>query len=384
VRILQLLSCRGWSSDAYWAARMTLELTRRGHAVTLGCRAGTEDRVIERARKMGVDRIVTFNFAGGVDPVGDAADLRRLRRWLGETDVVHVHRGKEHWLAALANRLSRHSRPIVRTRHIVQAVRPHAANRWLYGRATALTLTVSDAMRRQYIAAGLLPSERVVTLPGGADADAYENAAASPDVRASLGAHDGAPLVGLVGGLRVMKGHRVVVQAAARLAASGHRPQFAFVGKGSMESEIRRAIAAFGLEPQFTLAGFVSDLSIALPAFDVALYVPLESDGMSRVIFEYLAAGRAVVASRVGVIPEILDDGRHALLVPAGDADALAAAIARLLADPLLRARLAEAGRGLFLERFSGARLAAALEAHYARVVGFSRGAAPSLARPEP
>jgi glycosyltransferase involved in cell wall biosynthesis len=384
VRILQLLSCRGWSSDAYWAARMTLELTRRGHAVTLGCRAGTEDRVIERARKMGVERIVTFDFAGGVHPLGAAADLRRLRRRLAETDVVHVHRGKEHWLAAFANRLSRHPRPIVRTRHIAQAVRPHAANRWLYDSATALTLTVTEAMRRQYIAAELMAPGRVVTLPGGADADAYDSGPASPDIRASLGARDGTPLVGLVGGLRVMKGHRVVVEAAALLAARGHRPHFVFVGRGSMESEIRRAIAARGLERQFTLAGFVSDLSVTLPALDVALYVPLESDGMSRVIFEYLAASRAVVASRVGVVLEILDDDRHACLVPAGDAEALADTLARLLADPSLRARLADNGRRLFLERFSGARVAEALEGHYARIASFSRGAAALPGRREP
>ncbi len=384
MRILQLLSCRGWSSDAYWAARMTLELTRRGHRVTLGCRAGTEDRVIERARTMGVERIVTFDFAGGVDPLRDAADLRRLRRWLPETDVVHVHRGKEHWVAALANRLSRHPRPIVRTRHIAQAVRPHAANRWLYRRATALTLTVTDAMRQQYVAAGLLPPERVATLPGGADAGAYETGAASPDVRASLGARDDTPLVGLVGGLRVMKGHRVVVEAAARLAARGLRPRFAFVGQGGMESEIRRAIAGHGLESQVTLAGFVPDLPATLAALDVALYVPLESDGMSRVIFEYLAAGRAVIAARVGVIPEILADDQHALLVPGGDAEALADALARLLADRSLRARLAAAGRRLFLERFSGARLAAILEEHYLRLAASSGGATARPGRPEP
>jgi len=381
VRILHLLSCRGWSSDAYWAARMTQELTRRGHTVTLGCRAGTQAQVIERARKIGVERIVTFGFAGGVSPVTDAADVRQLGRWLADTDVVHVHRGKEHWLAAVANGLSRRPRPLVRTRHIAQAVRPHAANRWLYRRATALTLTVTEAIRRQYIAAGLLAPEDVVTLPGGADVDAYAPGPGSAAVRASLGAVDATPLVGLVGGLRVMKGHRVVVEAAVRLAARGLRPHFAFVGRGSMEAEIRRAIERHGLGGQFTLTGFVPDLATLLPSLDIALYVPLESDGMSRVVFEYLAAARALVASRVGVVPEVLEDGEHALLVPAGDADALAEGIARLLLDRPLRARLEEAGRRLVLERFSGARLAATLETHYIRI---SRGATAPPGRPEP
>src|SRR5207247_5748597 len=113
VRILQLVSCRGWSSDAYWAARVSHELERRGHQVTLGCRAGSEARVITQPRPLGVRRIETFAFASGVAPGADAGDVRRVVAKVAETDIVHVHRSKEHWLAAAANRLSRTSRPIV-------------------------------------------------------------------------------------------------------------------------------------------------------------------------------------------------------------------------------------------------------------------------------
>ena len=109
----------------------------------------------------------------------------------------------------------------------------------------------------------------------------------------------------------------------------------------------------------------MDDLPAALAALDLALYVPLESDGMSRVVFEYLAAGRPLIASRVGVVPEVLTDGEHAALVPAGDAPELAGVVARLLADPAARARLGAAGRVLVERRYSGACVAAALEAHY-------------------
>jgi glycosyltransferase involved in cell wall biosynthesis len=345
---------------------MTQELTRRGHTVTLGCRRGTEGLVIDRARAMGIEDIETFAFAGGLHPAADAGDVRRLARRLSEVDVVHVHRGKEHWLAALANRLAPRPRPLVRTRHIAQSVRPHAANRWLYRHATALTVAVTDAIRRQYLAAGLVDPARVVTLPGGADAEAYGPGAAPASARARLGATDGTPLVGMVTGLRVMKGHRLVIEAAARLDARGLRPHFAFVGKGTQEPLLRAAIARRGFEDRFTLSGFVDEVPRVMPALDVALYVPVESDGMSRVVFEYLAAGRPLVASRTGVVPEILADGEHALLVPAGDAEALGTALERLLGDPALRARLGEAGRRLFLERYSGARVAQVLEALYA------------------
>ena len=374
MKILQLMSCRGWSSDAYWAARVTRELERRGHLVTLGCRAGTEARVIDRARREGVVRVTTLALAGGGRPVSDGRDLRRLRAMLSDVDVVHVHRGKEHWLAAVANRLISTPRPLVRTRHIAQAVRPHAANRWLYRRGTAFVVTVTEAIRRQYVAAGLVEPDRVAALPGGADTERYHPVPRDPETYARMGGRPDRPLVGMIGGLRVMKGHATVVEAAARLVARGVRPHFVFVGRGPMEPAVRAAIERAGLASQFTFAGFVDDLTATLAALDVVLYTPLESDGMSRVIFEYLAAGRPLIAARVGVVPEVLTDREHAALVPAGDGEALAEAIERLLRHPNEAARLAEAGRRLVEERYSGARVAAALEERYSRLV--SAGAA--------
>ena len=325
--------------------------------------------MIARARAEGIDRIATFTFAGGLRAGADLDDIRRLRAVFAEADIVHVHRGKEHWLAATANRLGPARRPLVRTRHIVQAVRPHAGNRWLYGRATALVVTVTEAIRQQYIASGLVPGDRVVALPGGADLDAYGTRPASADVRRRLGAAPDRPLLGVVSGLRVMKGHGVVIEAVARLAAQGLRPQLTFVGRGSHEAAIRDAIDRAGLGGQVTIAGFAEDLPEALAALDVALYVPIESEGMSRVVFEYMAAARPLIAARVGVVPEVLVDGEHAVLVPGGDADALAAAIRRLLGDAPLRARLGEAARQLVADRYSGARVAEALEGHYTRLL---------------
>src|SRR5205807_2720383 len=205
-------------------------------------------------------------------------------------------------------------------------------------------VTVTEAIRRQYLAAGLVPPERVLTLPGAADVDAYAPRPPSPEVRARLGAVPGEPLVGMISGLRVMKGHRVVVEAAARLLAAGVRARFVFVGRGSMEAAIRELVTAARLTDRVTIAGFADDLPAVMSALDVALYVPLESDGMSRVVFEYLASGRALIASRVGVVAEVLRHDEHALLVPAGDAAALAGAITRLCADRALRARLGVEG----------------------------------------
>jgi glycosyltransferase involved in cell wall biosynthesis len=360
VKILQLMSCRGWSSDAYWAARVTRELECRGHLVTLGCRAGTEARVIDRAAAR--RRCARHHLGAGGRR---APRLRRQRpsspvRMLSDVDVVHVHRGKEHWLAAVANRLISTPRPLVRTRHIAQAVRPHAANRWLYRRGTAFVVTVTEAIRRQYVAAGLVEPDRVAALPGGADTERYHPVPRDPETYARLGGRPDRPLVGMIGGLRVMKGHATVVEAAARLVARGVRPHFVFVGRGPMEPAVPRRDRA----RRPGVAVHVRRIR-RRPDRDArrARRRALHPAGVGRDVARDLRVPRGrrpLIAARVGVVPEVLTDREHAALVPAGDAEALAEAIERLLRHPNEAARLAEAGRRLVEERYSGARVAAA------------------------
>jgi len=371
VTILQIVSCRGWSSDAYWAARATVELERAGHEVTLVCKRRSEARVIRRARESGVTRIETLTLTSGVGPLADGLDVRRLVSWLPGAQVLHVHRGKEHWLAALANRASSLRRPLVRTRHIVQPVRPHALNRWLYGRATDRIVTVTEAIRRQLVAGGLATEDRVVTMPGGVDVDRFRPDARpvrDSGIRAALGVPPDEPIIGLVSGFRVMKGQWTAVEAAARLAAEGRRFHLLLIGEGPFAARVRAQVEAAGLRDRISILGFVDDLPAAVAALDIALYSALESDGMSRVLFEYLASGVPVVASRVGVVPEILEDGRTALLVPAGEPGPLGEAVARLMDDPDRRREIGSAGAALVHARYSGARLAERLAAMYRSV----------------
>jgi glycosyltransferase involved in cell wall biosynthesis len=250
-------------------------------------------------------------------------------------------------------------------------------NRWLYSQATDLVVTVSEAIRRQCIAAGLLPHDRVVALPGGADGERFRPGQDGADLRRELGLPVGLPpiglpIVGLLSGFRVMKGHAVVVEAARRLAASGRAFHLLFAGSGSFEAATRESIARAGLGASTSFLGFVGNPARVVGALDIALYPPLESDGMSRVLLEYLAAGRAVIASRVGVAAEVLTDGESALLVPGGDAPELARALDRLLDDGALRRRLGDGAAALAQERLTGARLTARLIDHYRRLAARS------------
>lgn len=363
VRILHVMSCRGWSSDAYWAARMVAEQRRLGHEVVLAVRGGA--KILPRLSALGAGDLLPLRLAGGLAPVADLADLLTLRRRLPDFDLVHVHRGKEHWLAALAPSPV----PIVRTRHIVQPVRPHPLNRWLYAR-TALVVTVSEAIRAHYLALGLVHPARLAVLHGGVDAEAFRPGLDGTAARRAHGIPADAPLVGVVAGLRAMKGHATLLEAASRLAARIPGVHFLLVGQGPEERAIRERVARLGLTGRVILAGHVDPLPPALCAFDVAVYPSGSSEGMGRVLFEYMAAGCPIVATRVGVAPEVLVDGETGLLVPPGSPEALEAAIARLLDEPALGRHLGLGARRTVEARYAGREVARRLLELYAGLPG--------------
>ena len=113
----------------------------------------------------------------------------------------------------------------------------------------------------------------------------------------------------------------------------------------------RRPISA-GLADRFHLLGSVADVPAFLGGLDVAV-LPSRSEGMSNAILEYMAAGRAIVATAVGAAPELIDEDVHGLLVPPNDAAKLAEAIDRLLKNPALAQRMGEAARRRARERYS-------------------------------
>jgi glycosyltransferase involved in cell wall biosynthesis len=364
LRVLHVMSCRGWSSDAYWAGTVTRELQQR-HRVTLVARADATEKVLRRLGDLGVQNLRTLTLRGRRSPRGTVDDLLAIRRLIPAYDVVHVHRGKEHWLAALANRLVREPIPLVRTRHIVHPVKAHALNRWLYRSATDHVIAVSDAIRRRYVETGLLRPDRVTALPGGVDHRRFH-----PDVDGTLfrqthGLPGDLPVVGILGGLRPLKGHAVFLRAARLVLARCPAVRFLVIGGGGEAERVRRLVSGLGLERSVSIIGGVPDPERAVAALDVAVYAAIASDGMGRVLFEYMAMARPIVASAVGLAPEVLAHGESALLVPPREPDALARGIETVLTVPDLARRLGGRARQLVEERYSAAGVATAVERVY-------------------
>ncbi len=347
--ILQILTCRGWSSDAWAAVNLCLGLQSEGHRVLLVCRKVDRGRALaERAREAGVEETGFIEASNNFRPASYFRDIGALKKLTADRalDAVHVHRGVDHWLAAAA--WPRRNGPVlIRSRHIFAPVRRHLFNRWLYRRGTDRTVAVCEKIRAAYLEGGGFPPERFATVMGGADASAYDMGEDGAAFRREWGIPEGAWVVGVAGSLRMwMKGQDMLLRAAARLAKEGgEAPWVMLIGKGEDMDKLKSLAQELGVSERTVVVGYQESLARPFAACDALAFPSLRSEGTSRVLFDCLASGRPVAASRVGCVDEIVRDGREGILVPPGDDAALARALAELRADPARARRMGESAR---------------------------------------
>ncbi len=218
-------------------------------------------------------------------------------------------------------------------------------------------LPVSHELGRRLIGQGV-PAERVHVTPNGAD-DAFFQVESKDAVlaRAALGLSD-AFVVGFVGSLKPWHGVDALLRAAAILNGAGSAVKVLVVGVGPQESSLRSLAAELGLDGHVVFAGAVDHARVPalVAAMDVAVapFQAIDNFYFSPIkLFEYMAAGACVVASRVGQIASVIEHEHDGLLCPPDDPAALAQLIDRLRESPDLRRRLGNAARAKAARDFS-------------------------------
>jgi glycosyltransferase involved in cell wall biosynthesis len=224
-------------------------------------------------------------------------------------------------------------------------------------KAAARIFVVSNVERRNLQSAGVAP-EKIVVNPNGVDPEVFRPGIGGDRVRDQLGVHGETTLVGFVGSFGPW--HGVLALAEAIKSIPSTTPLlFVLVGTGSLHGEVKQLLAAEEEQGRVIFTGAINhnEVPVLLDACDVLVspHIPLAdgSDffGSPTKIFEYMAMGKGIVASRLGQIGEVLTDGVSALLVEPGDVDELSAALVRLAESPALRQHLGAAARQAAIER---------------------------------
>lgn len=211
---------------------------------------------------------------------------------------------------------------------------------------------VSEAQARRVRRAGV-PRINIRVIRNAIRTDRFETV--EPSGRARLAALFCTPprqVVGTAGRLSPEKGHDVFIRAAARIAAQHSDVGFVIFGEGALRPALAEQIRFAGLEGRVVLAGHRADLDTLTPHLDVAVLASY-TEGLPNVVLEAMACGVPVVATAVGGTPEVVQDGITGHLVPAGNAEALAARIEDFLESELQRQTMGARGRARVSQEFT-------------------------------
>jgi glycosyltransferase involved in cell wall biosynthesis len=264
------------------------------------------------------------------DPLAWWPLFQALRR--ERIDVLHTHAFGQNAWGSVIGRLTRVPVVIAHEHNWAfsgRALRP-LIDRELIARCASAMIVVSGEARRRMIEVERIPPERLVLLPNGIRALPPSDRHA---VRADLGVDEDDPVIGTVCIIRSEKALDVLLRAAALLIRDFPRLRVLIVGDGPDRARTEATTHQLGLEGHVLVTGHRTDVPDLLAAMDVAV-LSSDYEGSPLSMLEFMDAGKPIVATRVGGIPEAIEEGVHGVLVPPRDEAGLAAALRGVLRDP--------------------------------------------------
>ena len=308
----------------------------------------------ERARAEGVP-VLSFNRRPGRDwRVARlmAGELRRRR-----VQVIHAHQYTPFFYSALARAFAGGGPPLIFTEHgrhypdVVGRGR-RMTNRWLLSRAANEVNAVCAFSAEALRSVDGFSAVPVGVIENGVDLDKYWSASDAGAARAAVGLDPAKRYILHVARFHPVKDHATLVTAFAALSASRPDVNLALAGDGPLRSSIEAAVRERGLEHRVLFLGVRQDVPALLRAATVFCLNSV-SEAASLTLMEAMASGLPIVVTDVGGNPEIVRRGVDGLLVPRGDAAALAQALGDVLDDPALGARLGASAAARARQRYS-------------------------------
>lgn len=305
-----------WDSGiAHYALTLAEEQSRQGHRVEFWGLSGSP--VIADAEKRGLK---TRSWTG----TGAWLSLPTLRREMAAfgAQVVNAHTGASHVLALAA---APAKAAVIRTRGDARMPKAGFLTRLAASRTTTIIAANTELQARLEEA---FPKARVRLVCQGV---------LGPRTPEPL---PGEPVVGMIARFDPVKGHAILMDAAQMLKESVPELSVLCAGDGQNLERLRWQLKPLGLERTMLLLGRVADKWSFFADCRIGVVASTGSEAVSRAALEWMAAGRPLVASRVGGLSDLVEDGVSGLLVPPGDSKALAAALKSLLDDPARAARM--------------------------------------------
>lgn len=349
----------GDDSLGHSIVRLARELRRRGKEVGLACGGGA---LVGELERLGMSPFVSRQLAGGRVPWRPS---RKLVAYLREFDpeLIHVFgRPRARWGPKLSHALDV---PYVLT--VMTFAAPKRDGRvegdWRRGSVIA----VSEEVREQLVNQSRIPKDAIAVIPIGIALEDYQR-------YCCVSQREHRPVVGTVGPLTRERGCDTFLRAARQILDAGHDALFLVAGQGPERDRLRGLVHKLNIERWVTMVYDFADYRRMIAVLDVCV-LPALQEGLSLNVLEAMACRKPVVATGVGAVYDVVEDGETGFLAPKQDPVAIAEKVIRLIEDPELAQRIVEGAYERIRERFSLPASVGQLLDFYSRSLARTEGA---------
>ncbi|MCJ7496921.1 MAG: glycosyltransferase family 4 protein, partial [candidate division Zixibacteria bacterium] len=345
---MQLVNVRWYNACAHYAVALSSGLQKRGHKVIL---AGDKNSpLLQVAEKMGLE-VFPDLYLSYQNPGRFFYNLKRLKDLIEQKniDLVNAHQGEGHLYAGLLKKLFKKKYILIRTRGDQRMPNNNLFNRWLNERWTDGVITTAEVLYRSYSENFSLDENRLINIPLGIDPDYFFPMEKDSELKISLGISNDELVVGILGRLSPVKGHRYFIRSAAEVLKSFQPVKFLIAGENAQVKayRLKDLVRGMGISDKFIFTGKVEDTRKIISLMDIGVVALIGSETVCRVALEYMALGKPVVATDINGIHEVIKNGRNGFIVKPKDSTSMADAILELLKDKTKRESYGKAGRGL-------------------------------------
>ena len=356
-----------------------LDRTKYEQRLVCGLEGVGEGSMREHIQAQGVIPILISQLVGNPRlNVSDALAFTQIVRLLRRERpmILHTHTSK----AGLLGRVAAHLTGvpiIVHTFHglvlkghygALKTSGVRAVERWL-ARFTDRLIAVGDEDKKDLLAYRIAPTHKIDVIPLGLELNSFINSRTRRGVlHSELGLDSATRLIGIVGRIAPIKNHRLFFDAMTHVLAHHANAHVIVAGDGELRAEMERYVRELAVTNRVSFLGWRHDLPQVYTDLDVVV-ISSNNEGTPVSAIEAMAAGRPVVASRVGGLPDVISDSETGYLVPPGNVEQLAYAVERVLRDRETTDRLRRNARESVRHKFATERLTADIDLLYRRLL---------------
>ena len=285
-------------------------------------------------------------------------------------DLIHAHDSTSHTIAWLAARFWGIKTPLIVSRRVTLGKHRGFLSRLKYNHPSiASYICVSEAVRQSLL--GVVgQSKKLNVVYSGIDPARFPYQAPARFLRDEFQLQDHIRLIGNIASLVAAKDYPTFLRAAAYLLKKRNDLRFIITGDGPQGERLKALAMALNISPYIIFTGFRNDIERVLPSLDVFLFTS-QSEGLGTIVLDAMACRVPVVATHTGGIPEMIQHEETGLLAPAGDYQALAESVARLLDDQALRTKIIRQAYS-HVNKFHASRMAEQILAIYEETLNIS------------